>query len=85
VSKIAAPDPPPRSNRYEQIADEIEADILAEDLEPGTRLRSERELAVAYGCAYVTLRKAIAVLRERGIVETRHGQGTYVIRKPDPK
>jgi GntR family transcriptional regulator len=78
VSKLAAPDPPPRTPRYVQVADKISADIKAEGLKPGTRLRPERELATTYEVAYATLRKAMGVLRERGVIETVHGQGTYI-------
>jgi GntR family transcriptional regulator len=65
-----------------RLAAEILADIRAQGLEPGARLRSERELASGYGVAYQTLRKAMKVLAERGIVESVHGQGTYVRKVP---
>jgi DNA-binding GntR family transcriptional regulator len=42
---------------------------------PDTRLPSEAELAVQYGVARVTVRRAIALLRERGKVVTVHGRG----------
>jgi GntR family transcriptional regulator len=31
-----------------------------------------------YGVAYTTVRHAMALLRERGIIVTVHGRGTYV-------
>jgi DNA-binding GntR family transcriptional regulator len=40
--------------------------------------RSERDLAEYYGVAYATVRRAMQVLRERGLIETIHGRGTYV-------
>ncbi|WP_439892814.1 FadR/GntR family transcriptional regulator (plasmid) [Ralstonia sp. 25C] len=54
--------------------------ITAGELKPGDRLPSESELARALGVAPMTLRNALASLREIGLVETtrgRHG-GTYV-------
>lgn len=75
-SDIAAPDDGERA--YVLVAEDIEARIRSGELRPGARLRSERDLAAYYGRAYGTIRKAIALLRARGLVETRHGQGNYV-------
>ena len=66
-----------------QVAADIEADIDAGRLTPDTRLPSEAELADQYGVARVTIRRAIAQLRDRGKVVTVHGRGTYVV--PDPR
>ena len=49
-----------------QVAADIEADIDAGRLAPDTRLPSEAELAAQYGVARVTVRRAIAQLRDRG-------------------
>jgi GntR family transcriptional regulator len=65
---------------YVQIADHLAARIEAGELAPGTRLPPERELAAEYGVAYNTLRQAIDVLRERGLVVTLRGHGNYVKR-----
>jgi len=67
--------------RYAQVADHIAARIEAGDLEPGRRLPPERELAREYGVAYNTIRRAMDVLRERGLIITMHGRGTYVARR----
>jgi len=69
---------------YLRVADDIEARIRSGELPPGTRLRSERELAEYYQIAYATQRKAMAVLRDRGLIETIHGTGTFVC-NPLPK
>jgi GntR family transcriptional regulator len=65
-----------------QVAADLEADIDAGRLAPDTRLPSEAELAVQYGVARVTIRRAIALLRERGKVVTVHGRGSYVALEP---
>ncbi len=65
-----------------QVATDIEADIDAGKLSPDTRLPSEAELSQQYGVARVTVRRAIAQLRERGKVVTVHGRGTYVAQPP---
>ena len=45
---------------------------------PGDRLPSERELADNAGMSRMTARQAVTWLVERGIVEVRHGIGTFV-------
>jgi DNA-binding GntR family transcriptional regulator len=64
-----------------RVADDVAGRIASGELKPGARLRSERDLAEYYGVAYATVRRAMQVLRERGLIETIHGRGTYV-RKP---
>ena len=82
MSDLAAPDdkggPGGEGLRYQQVADDIAARIASGELAPGTRLRAERELAVYYGVSYGTLRHAMKVLRERELIFTRHGRGTFV-------
>ena len=46
--------------------------------EISAKLPSERSFAEEYGVAYTTVRHAMAVLRERGIIVTVHGRGTFV-------
>lgn len=48
----------------------------------GDRLPSERELSVRWGVARMTLRRAVDSLVAEGIVERRHGSGTYVTPQP---
>lgn len=42
-------------------------------------LPSEADLAVEYGVAKMTIRRALEVLRERGIIRTLHGRGSVVV------
>jgi GntR family transcriptional regulator len=63
---------------YEQIADHIAARIQAGEFPAGTRLPPERDLAGEYSAAYNTIRRAMDVLRDRGLIITMHGRGTYV-------
>jgi GntR family transcriptional regulator len=42
------------------------------------RLRSERDLAEHYEVSYGTIRRAMEVLRERGLIATIHGRETFV-------
>lgn len=61
------------------ICDHIESQVASGALSPGTRLSSERVLSKLFSCSRQTVREAVAELRSRGIVETRHGQGTTVL------
>ena len=59
-----------------QVADDIQRRIA--DGEISMKLPSERSIAEEYGVAYTTVRHATAVLRERGLIVTVHGRGTFV-------
>lgn len=63
---------------YRQIADRIRLAAARGDLEPGDSLPAVRELARRLVVNPNTVFKAYRELREEGIVETRHGSGTYV-------
>ena len=69
---------------YEQVAAHLEARIRAGELAPGSRLPGERGLAAEYGVAIGTARKAVAVLRSRGLAVTRAALGTFVAREIPP-
>ena len=87
MSKYAAPDGHRLGGeddgpKYERVADAIAADIQSGELPPGMRLKPERELMSEFGVSYGTVRHAVKVLRERGLVRTRHGEGNYVKSQP---
>jgi DNA-binding GntR family transcriptional regulator len=65
---------------YVQVADHIATRIEAGEFPPETRLPPERDLADEYKVAYNTLRRAMDVLRDRGLVITLRGHGNYVTR-----
>jgi len=80
VLVMAVPPFEPRPTRlmYEQVAEHVAARIEAGELRPGQKMPPERDLATEYGVAYNTVRSAIAILRDRGLIVTMHGRGTYV-------
>jgi GntR family transcriptional regulator len=63
---------------YVQVADHVAARIEAGELAPGARLPAERDLAAQYGVSYDTIRRATALLRDRELIITIVGRGTYV-------
>src|ERR1700747_1242514 len=69
---------------YRQIADDLRAMIETEELAPGQQLQTEIELREQYGASRNTVRDAIKWLITLGLVETRPGQGTFVVEKMKP-
>ena len=61
---------------YVQVADDVQRRIAEGEI--SAKLPSERSFAGQYGVAYTTVRHAMALLRDRGIIITVHGRGTYV-------
>jgi DNA-binding GntR family transcriptional regulator len=66
VSEIEATGGRDADMAYMRMAGDIAARIGSGELKPGTRLRSERDLAEHYEVSYGTVRRAMEVLRERG-------------------
>jgi GntR family transcriptional regulator len=69
---------------YQQIAEDLRAQIESGTLEPGAQLPTELELRDRYDSSRNTIRDAIKRLSSQGLVETRPGQGTFVTRRMDP-
>lgn len=67
---------------HESVADaavaQIEDMIAAGILKEGRKLPSERDLAEALNISRPKLREALKTLEERGLVITRHGEGTVI-------
>ncbi|UQN09913.1 GntR family transcriptional regulator [Deinococcus sp. QL22] len=63
---------------YVQVAHGLEQGIEAGAISRGSALPAERELAHTLGISRVTVRQALAVLAERGLLVRRHGSGTFV-------
>jgi GntR family transcriptional regulator len=72
------------SPMYRQIAEDLRAQIEGGVLDPGHQLRTEVELREHYGASRNTVRDAIKLLTALGLVETKPGQGTFVVRKIEP-
>jgi GntR family transcriptional regulator len=69
---------------YRQIAEDLREQIESGKLRPGQQLQTELEFREHYQASRNTVRDAIKWLTTRGLVETRPGQGTFVVRKMDP-
>ena len=65
-----------------QVANSIAVRIEAGEITH--KLPAERDLAQEYGVAYQTVRHAMKVLRDRRLIITRQGRGTFVAPRRDP-
>ena len=74
----------PASDRavYKQIADHLRAAIGRGSLREGEQLPSEAQLMEHYGVARMTIRNALRVLQDEGLVTAEHGRGVYVRARP---
>ncbi|WAL64455.1 winged helix-turn-helix domain-containing protein [Amycolatopsis cynarae] len=83
MTKVAAfePDPDSPVYVYAQVAEHVAARIAAGELPPGARLPNERDMAAEYGVSVATVRRAVAELRDRGVVQTVPVKGTFVTKR----
>ena len=68
---------------YEQIKEQIKAQILQGKVEPGASLPSMRELASDLGVSLITTKRAYVDLEQEQFVTTIRGKGTFV-KSQDP-
>ena len=61
-----------------QVRDRLEDAIREGDLRPGARLPGEHELAERLAIGRSTLREALRLLEQDGVIEVRHGKGRFV-------
>jgi GntR family transcriptional regulator len=84
VSRAPAPSPAPTpatalgQSRYGGVASALRERILAGEWAPGEAIHAEAALAQSYGVALGTIRQALSLLVEDGLLERRHGKGTFV-------
>ena len=64
---------------YMQIVDKINQQIVRNELKPGDKLPSVREMAVQSGVNPNTIQRTYTELERMAIVETKRGQGTFVV------
>ena len=65
-----------RQNRiFQDVVDQIQAAILSGRIKPGGKLPAERELGDMLGTSRGTLREALRVLEQKGLIEIRLGVG----------
>ncbi len=71
-----------REVRYRSIADALRAGIDSGEHAPGDLLPSESELRTVHDASRVTIRRALELLRDEGLVDSRQGVGWFVAAQP---
>lgn len=67
-----------RTVRYRQIADDLRHRVDTGAFGAGRVLPSEADLSASYGASRVTIRRALEVLRDEGLLDARQGFGWFV-------
>jgi len=74
-----------KQNRiFQDVVDQIEEAIIAGKLQPGDTLPSERELKELFATSRGTLREALRVLEQKGLIEIKLGVGGGSVVKAAP-
>ena len=75
-----------KSNRvFEDVVDQIQEAILEGKLEVGAKLPAERDLQAMFHTSRGTLREALRVLEQRGLIEIKRGvSGGAIVKKVSP-
>lgn len=71
-----------RSPLYLQIAEILRQDLDRGVWKPGALLPTISDLATKYSVAKITVRQAVKILEEEGLVDSRRGRGTTVLPTP---
>ncbi|WP_120278901.1 FadR/GntR family transcriptional regulator [Rhizobium sp. AG855] len=80
VTMKSALTPLPPADRGRQVTDSLAAYIQQSALAAGDRLPAERELMAALGVGRSTIREVIRQFQALGVMETRKGSGTYLLK-----
>ena len=67
---------------YVQIADKLRENIEQKTYQPGEKLPTEKNLADRFDVNRHTIRNAIAVLKEEGLIRVDRGRGMFVAKTP---
>ena len=68
----------PPVSRYQQVADQLRAEIQSGTYAPGEALPSESSLAERFSLNRTTINKAVRQLAAQGLVRVEHGRGAFV-------
>lgn len=71
-----------REIRYRAIADDLRRQVAAGEFAAGRLLPSEAALSASYAASRITIRKALELLREEGLIDARQGFGWFAAVDP---
>lgn len=72
----------PEKKQYQEIGEDLRAQIMQGLYPVGSRLPPERNIAETYGVSRTIVREALLMLELQGTVDIRQGSGVYVTRVP---
>lgn len=78
---VSATDPRPL---YLQLIEQMQRRIAVGDWPPGKELPSIRALAAELRVSVITIKRAYEDLEALGVIETRHGKGSFVAARAAP-
>ena len=78
TTHLSIVDREPGQSRYGALAAALRARVIAGEWPPGSAMPAEQTLAAEHGVALGTMRRALELLVEQGLVERIHGRGTFV-------
>ena len=86
MTTTSLPSAPPKKHRNlaQGVVAHISDNIRDGELNPGDKLPTESEIMRIIGVSRTVVREAISHLQAAGLVETRHGIGTFVLEPPAP-
>ncbi len=64
--------------KYKQVANKIRQQILNQEFDPQVALPVERELCETYSVSKDTMKKALAILVNEGLIYRQSGKGTFI-------
>ena len=67
---------------YVRAAEDLRDRVLNGEFPAGTTIPSEPSLATYYRMSRTSIRNAVRLLRDWGLVEARQGAGTFVLKRP---
>ena len=73
---------PTEIHQYVQLASWLRSEIIAGRIPLGAKLPAEETLKHSFGVDRSVVRRAVQLLREEGVVVTRHGVGSFVASVP---
>ncbi|MGZ5876435.1 MAG: FadR/GntR family transcriptional regulator [Bradyrhizobium sp.] len=79
IAELARPDTP-----AERLLGEFRSAIESERWQPGKQIPTERDLSAEFGFARNTVRRALKVLQDEGIIVRDVGRGTFVAKTGRP-
>lgn len=84
TASTSSPSPQPTRGLVDRVYSDILGRVVAGEFVEGQKLPTEQALTERFSASRPTIREALSRLRADGIIATRQGSGTTVVRRPDP-